>query len=506
MHEPIKVSLSVRFLFLVLPVLFVVSLVFLAVLAYNELNNAERLSRQVSQDQASRVAYLLAEPVWQFSDTVSVTLLESVLEDPQILCIMLEYERSTRTPIRIGDCTEEAIGQTELFWAPVNYTHQGSQLQIGKVHLYTYVDHGWHTIAKEILQLAGLVIMLFMALALTTALAFRWTILRPLDRVFDSLRHYQRTGQRQPVNWSTTDELGLLITEYNESLKRQAESEQSAHSARELAEKALHNLKQAQEGLIQAEKLASLGSLVAGIAHEINTPVGNSVTVATSLHENTRVFRATVESGALKRSSLEQYLDNVDEATGILERNLHRAVEQVSNFKQVAVDQTSSQRRVFDLKEVVDEVMYTLRPRIKHTPHKVTVKIPAGLQFDSFPGPLGQVVTNCFNNTLLHGFEEVEAGEIVIDAKRLNDEKVRITLTDNGSGMEPEQLKKAFDPFYTTKLGKGGSGLGLHLVYNIVNGILGGRVQISSEPGAGLTVTLELPTSAPVQADRKGDV
>jgi PAS domain S-box-containing protein len=261
---------------------------------------------------------------------------------------------------------------------------------------------------------------------------------------------------------------------------------------------ALQTLNVAQEELVRSEKLAALGSLVAGVAHELNTPIGNSLMVASTLVDQTRLLTSNYQSGhGMKRSTLEGYIADANKAGDILIRNLHRAANLVTSFKQVAVDQTSSQRRSFGLAEMVSEIMLTLWPTLKKTNYKVEQKIAGDLVLDSYPGPLGQVLANLVNNALLHAFDTRESGSVTIEAQEAGDGWVEMTVQDNGVGIPAANLNRIFDPFFTTKLGAGGSGLGLNITHNIVTGILGGRIRVQSEVGVGTTFFLTLPTVAP---------
>jgi signal transduction histidine kinase len=199
----------------------------------------------------------------------------------------------------------------------------------------------------------------------------------------------------------------------------------------------------------------------------------------------------------LRRSELEHYLENAQTTTEILMRNLQRAADMVTNFKQVAVDQTSTQRRTFLLSEVVSGNVLTLMPTIKRTPYQVVQNIPPELMMDSFPGPLGQVIANLVNNAIVHGFEGKKEGQVELAAEYVQDEWIDLHVRDNGNGIDAANLQRIFDPFFTTKMGVGGSGLGLHIVHNIVTDILGGRINVSSEPGKGTCFTLSLPLVAP---------
>ncbi len=256
-------------------------------------------------------------------------------------------------------------------------------------------------------------------------------------------------------------------------------------------------LHQAMAQLVQAEKLAALGSLVAGVAHELNTPLGNARVVASALGEDLRAFAVAVESGSLRRSQLETFLGRGREAIELLERNTVRAADLIGHFKQVAVDQTSMRRRRFNLRQTIEEMLVTLRPQFKRTAHRIELEIPPDLELDSYPGPLEQALANLVSNSLIHGFAGLDAGVIHIRAAASDAGRVQIDYADNGVGIPEPMLKRIFDPFFTTRLGSGGSGLGLYIVYNLMTGVLGGTIQASSRPGSGATFTLALPLTAP---------
>jgi C4-dicarboxylate-specific signal transduction histidine kinase len=261
---------------------------------------------------------------------------------------------------------------------------------------------------------------------------------------------------------------------------------------------AMENLKLAQGELVRNEKLAALGNLVGGIAHELNTPIGNSVMAVTTLHDQVRDFRREV-AGGLRRSRLDAFVERVERGSEIAVRNLQRANELIASFKQVAVDQTSVQRRPFILSEVVDEILLTLQPTLRRTPYKVRSEIAAGLAMDSYPGPLGQVLTNLLTNALVHGFEGRSKGLIEITGGPGDDGEVCLTIVDDGAGIPPELLDRVFDPFVTSKLGRGGTGLGLHIVWNTVTVVLGGSISVDSAPGQGTRFRIILPVIAPSQ-------
>ncbi len=259
---------------------------------------------------------------------------------------------------------------------------------------------------------------------------------------------------------------------------------------------ALDTLSLTQEELVRRDKLAALGTLVAGVAHELNTPIGNSLVVATTMAEHVQALAADVESG-LRRSRLESYLQRAQEASDILVRNLHRAARLVASFKQLAVDSATSQRRAFTLDELLEELTLPLKISIRHRQVAVQVAVAPGLAMDSFPGPLSQVLSNLFENCLVHGFAEEASGTIRISAWPEGEDEVGLSVADDGVGIPPELADKVYDPFFTTRLGSGGSGLGLHVAHNIVTGVLGGRIELRSAPGQGAMFTLKLPRVAP---------
>lgn len=263
---------------------------------------------------------------------------------------------------------------------------------------------------------------------------------------------------------------------------------------------ALRNLEASQDALLRSEKLAALGRIVAGVAHELNTPIGNGLLAATTLTHATDDFVREVGRG-LRRSRLDEFVASATEASAILQRNLERAAELVRSFKQVAVDQTTSHRRTFDLRDVIQEVALAHRPALRGTGVAITLDIPADLRFDSYPGPLGQVAANLVNNAVLHGYGESASGSIDIAASLLPDGQVAITVADHGRGIAEGDLGRIFDPFFTTRLGKGGSGLGLNIVHNIVTDVLGGSIAVDSAPGAGARFTITLPLVAPAFQD-----
>jgi PAS domain S-box-containing protein len=275
--------------------------------------------------------------------------------------------------------------------------------------------------------------------------------------------------------------------------------EQEMRKAKEAAETALRNLRETQASLIEAEKLAALGRLVAGVAHEVNNPVGISLTVASALERKTANFAAEVARGNLKRSSLNDFLETSRDASSQLVSNLNRAAELITSFKQVAADRNYSDKRTFDLADLTEQVVLSLRPGLRKHNLTLTVDCQPDLIMNSYPGPYGQVLTNLFLNAVAHAFPEGRSGAIDIRARASGKDNVEIVFSDNGCGMSLDVRRRAFDPFFTTRRDQGGTGLGLHIVYSIVTNRLGGRLDLDSEPDGGTRITIVLPRAAPLE-------
>ncbi|HEY9651697.1 MAG TPA: ATP-binding protein, partial [Coleofasciculaceae cyanobacterium] len=256
---------------------------------------------------------------------------------------------------------------------------------------------------------------------------------------------------------------------------------------------ALADLQSTQKKLVESEKMASLGGLVAGVAHEINTPVGIGITAASLLAEKTATFFETYKSGQMKRSQLEKYIDTAMQSSTMLLSNLNRAADLIQSFKQVAVDQSSEEKRTFNLKQYLSEVLISLNPTLRLTPHQVTLKGDDAIALNSYPGALSQIITNLVINSLTHAYTPEGAGQLVFDFK-LEGKQVILEYSDDGNGIPQEHLSRIFDPFFTTKRGQGGSGLGLHIVYNLVTQKLSGTIECESQVGVGTTFILKLPS------------
>lgn len=284
------------------------------------------------------------------------------------------------------------------------------------------------------------------------------------------------------------------ITLFNEQLEgKVAERTRSLSDANNQLGKAYDDLKQAQQTLVESEKMASLGSLVAGVAHEINTPIGISVTASSYLQERVADFKQHIEAKQLSRSYLNEFTQNLDESMQLLQGNLRRASELIASFKQVAVDQSSEARYNFSLADNLHQVVVSLGYKLKKAQCEVDIQCDPRLSIFSFPGSFTQIYSNLILNSIHHGFDGWDRPrKITIKVEQLGDELI-IDYSDNGRGIPPEILPRIFDPFVTSKRGQGGSGLGTHIIYNLVVQLLRGRIHCASEPGQGAQFHISLP-------------
>lgn len=260
---------------------------------------------------------------------------------------------------------------------------------------------------------------------------------------------------------------------------------------KELAE-SMETLQLAKDQLVESERMASLGGLVAGIAHDVNTPLGVGVTAASFMQERIKNLNLAFEDKKLTSRTMSLFLTEAQQTTTLLLSNLNRASELVSSFKQVAVDQTSEAERDVDLQLYIQEVIQSLAPNLKKTKHKVNVVCPENLVVRCAPGVIAQIFTNMIMNSIIHGFEHKKQGQINIEINN-DGENINIHYQDNGKGLSKELLARHFDAFFTTKRGKGGSGLGTHIMYNLVTQTLGGDIEAHSQIEQGIEYIIKFP-------------
>lgn len=370
-----------------------------------------------------------------------------------------------------------------------------------------------HADLQRQLLVAGAVLAMAFVLAFGIAHRAQTAMVQPLVELAELARRVTTSADYQlRSSTKANDEVGQLAQDFNGMLAKIASSDGELRAARDalgvqVAEKTkanqeleqiLERLKAAQAQLVQSEKMASLGALVAGVAHEINTPVGVSVTAASTLQAKAVALKQLHESATMRRSDLESFVAVAEESTRILLNNLHRAAELIQSFKRVAVDQSSDERRTFALAPYLGEVFLSLGPKLRQV--RVTLQCPESVVVDSYPGAIAQIITNFVTNSVAHGFDDGREGSISVRVTEQSEGMLALHYQDNGKGVAPEHLPRIFDPFFTTKRGAGGSGLGMNIVFNLVTQRLGGRIEASSAPQQGLSLRLSFPAASPAPA------
>jgi signal transduction histidine kinase len=293
------------------------------------------------------------------------------------------------------------------------------------------------------------------------------------------------------------DEIGQLAKSFDtmgEALKNSFEElELRVEKRTEELNDSISYLKQTQDHLIKTERLTALGNLVSGISHEVNTPLGISITENSFLIEKIEELKNLYQTDKLTENQFANFIKLSTESTDSIMRNLTRSAELMTSFKQIAIDQSSESTRLFDVKEYLEGILRSLHPMLRKTSHTVQLRCPGNIKINNYPGFLSQIITNLITNSLKYGFVEKTAGLLKIEVS-LNDSILNINYSDDGIGMDAEVLKQIFDPFFTTQRNFGGSGLGLYIVYNLINYKLKGTIDCQSEPGKGVQYKIEFPT------------
>jgi signal transduction histidine kinase len=351
-------------------------------------------------------------------------------------------------------------------------------------------------ISRRVLSIA----VTFLGIILSAGVLIALSIRLPLQQIMTAMRAITSGDYDRAVQGTTAkDEVGAMaraVEVFRENAIAKRKTEDELRTSKEKAETALFELNAAQQNLIDAERLAALGGLVAGVAHEVNNPIGISLTVASSFARRAEIFESDLKTEPLRRSKLDEFVRASRDASQQLVANLQRAGELIQSFKQVAVDRSHAERRQFNLSESTDQIVASLRPVLKKAAITLSVDVPEGFLIDGYPGAYGQILTNLFLNAVNHAFADGRTGSITISVRARGSDDIEIIFADNGAGMTPDVQRQAFDPFFTTRRNEGGTGLGLHIVYNLVTQQLGGRMMLESRVGQGTTFRIIMPRIA----------
>lgn len=492
-----------------------------AILIPNNLSTIETAARQKLTADHKRLtdilSVILSEPLWQITPEIANVSSEVVYSDPRVAKIEV-FTLPDRKEFIKND-SRMAMQKGPFFSLTRDIKH-GEQT-IGEVKLTMSEDllrEGLDADFRRYATNTGVSLIVAIAFIL---FVLQWRMVRPIRLLMSESDRLANGKLAAPIALDREDELGHLalsleatrkalqhsfgeleiknqqLLEYSGTLESKVRQRtQELESANLNLESALHNVQSAQNELARVERMAALGSMVAGVAHELNTPLGNCLLVASTLEEETKQLVRLIDEGAMRKSDLTRYSNTALESTKLLLRGLQHSARLVGDFKQVAVDQSSAQRRQFSLLVMLNELVALLHSSLRKTPYTLELDIPSDIILDSYPGPLGQVFTNLVNNAVAHGLEGRDTGHMRCVAVRQGDH-VLIVFEDNGKGIPPEIIKRIFEPFFTTKFGQGGSGLGLSITFNIITNVLGGEIRVSSKVDHGSRFEISLPLVAP---------
>jgi two-component system, NtrC family, sensor kinase len=468
----------------------------------------EQRFEQLQQETISRLAISLPRPLWDLSPASAQRILAAEMLPKEVLAILVIDLDGQQFAQASRDKNSKLLKQWSAnkgpyLSRPIYRDMDEPQATttsnlIGKVTVYftrEHIDTALRTnIRRRVLEI--LVIDLILLLALTISLRMVFIPLAQLrDALFALSRH--DGDEVEELVETQRSEFGEVVQGFNQTQRKLKRIMARRRQAEEATQQAFADLQAAQTSLLQSEKMACLGGLVAGVAHEINTPVGIVLTSASVLNDATLNLQKSISNGAIRKSEVIQYLETAQQASQLIMSNAERAATLIQSFKQVAVDQTSELRREYKLKEYIDEITSSLHPALKQGGAQVTVICHKDIVLEGYPGAMAQVLTNLTMNALAHAFIAGDKGQIEILAEQIGP-SVRMMFKDNGKGIPEDHLGKIFDPFFTTRRGQGGTGLGLNIVFNIINKQFGGTIEVLSKPNHGTSFILLFPRISPL--------
>ncbi|WP_165901841.1 sensor histidine kinase [Reinekea marinisedimentorum] len=476
---------------------------------------------------------IVSQSLWVFNEEAATEAADAILRDPYISGVALN-DHSALFSYRNGDLTNTDIINPKIrdivqieeqdsliYIIPLIVESQNSSQELFNIGTLQIVSDN-QLVKQPVEQLTKLTLsatfLIIVMLQMLFYLMIRNTIAKPLE-MFTEHVHKLATSLSSEVQAENRllanreDEIGRLynvfnqqrlelverdrnLTEYRFELEQTVlERTSELRTSNANLQDSLDQLRKAQQELIQNEKMASLGTLVSGIAHEVNTPLGIAITAASHLKEELRITSKALDDNTLTKSGFENFVKGSLETESLLTNNLHRAASLIKSFKLVAVDQSSEEQRNINLRAYINEVLLSLRPRIKSTQIRVHNDIPDDIQMNVAPGSLAQIYTNLIMNSITHGYDGGhKPGDIHLQAEIRNNRLI-LLYSDDGAGMDEITLRKIYDPFYTTRRSDGGSGLGMNIVYNLVTSKLNGNIETKSQPGQGIQVRMSLKIS-----------
>ena len=513
--------MRIPFFFRLTASIIVIQMIMLSVLVWNNVRlfnqSYSELLRATAEDQSALLSAAVAPGLIAYDIAIIEDAL-SVLKGQVGLSYAEIYDVNAQKVASIGSSPEfEELPKNSLVKVAesAGLLHVARQVYVGsqrfgsirvgfnKAFMNQKIDEiRWY---NQVISLAALLVLVIVTIGIGIVLT------RKLKIIQRGVNKFREGNLDYKINVTKNDELGDLADAFNQMASELGESQKQLivhhdeledivaertgelKNSNDSLKQAFRDLNQVQNQLIESEKMAALGGLVSGVAHEINTPIGVSLTAASCLTGDVRTLKKEIDNGQMKRSSFNHFLKQVEEGTVIIESNLLRASELIRNFKQVAVDQSIEEVRKINLGEYLGEVLTSLKPKWKHTAVELETDLADDVEMTTYPGAVAQIITNLIENSLNHGFEEGRLpGKITIHLTTDLD-RVVLKYCDTGKGMNEEVLARLFDPFFTTRRGEGGTGLGMHIVYNIVTQKLGGMISCISKPGEGCRFKIQLP-------------
>jgi len=445
------------------------------------------------------ISQTIAIDVWNFNQGSLEMLLQPYLHDPAISAITVNdmHQHQLTLSNNAGNPTAASAQSAQ----PIFLTIAGNKEQVGELQLIdsvAYIQQQlWQSLQRQFTEL--LIMLVLLAIGLTFTL--HYLVLRPLCKLHHALMEaiQNKTEPVQNPLLGLHDEfeevaacMVALSLRLSGDMQEILQSKASLQAAKEQTEQTLLNLKQTQEALLQSEKQASLGALVSGVAHEVNTPLGIIVTSITCMHEQLRRIRQDLHSGKLTKQALEDNVGTLLEATGLITHNADRASQLITNFKLLAKEQNTEAERSFDLSSYLSEVLQSLQPQLNRAHIQLQAQIEPNLSLIGMPGLFHQLLSALISNVIQHAYPHGEGGFCRVELYRHNQHLI-LACSDGGSGIAPEQQKHVFDPFYTTQLGTGTSGLGLAIVHRIVRSNLHGQISVHSRQQEGTRFEIQIP-------------
>ncbi|QLG87828.1 HAMP domain-containing histidine kinase [Chitinibacter bivalviorum] len=453
--------------------------------------------------------------LWNFDDIQLARILDAEMSYPGITAIEVyngDLFLDGRSRNAEGEVVKlkQALSSEKGVEFALKYNGAESQKVLGHVKYIASRKLIEKQLSEQVIEKIIEIIILDLLIVLALSRSLQQIVIKPLSLLRDRLSYIAERDiayndidlPRNP--YQEIDEVSVgynrIAHRLQDDVSNLSRTEIAMRQAKEEAETALLQLKETQQNLVQSEKMASLGSLVAGVAHEINTPVGVILTSASVLRDESAKFRQMIEGGQVKKSEVINYSETAEQSSALIMSNASRAADLIQSFKRVAVDQTSEVKRDFELNAYLNEILMSLRPLIKHAAVSIEINCHEEIRMDSFPGALSQILTNLLNNALLHAFAPSNGAaiggqdnQIIVSAHKDGD-WVELEFSDNGAGISESFINKIFDPFFTTKRANGGSGLGLNIVFNLVTQTLGGSIQVHSKEGEGTRFVMRFPS------------